>query len=62
MKIICTKEEFAKIVDDCAFNRLGNGGSCDGCFMRHNDLTAVDCAEQLVSICEIVRQPNDNPF
>lgn len=62
MKIICTKEEFARLVDDCAFNRMGKDGSCDGCFMRHNDLPSPDCAHQLISICEITNYDHDDDF
>ncbi len=53
MEIICTKEEFARMIETCCDNRSGAGG-CQGC-MIGEIFTSDDtpCSEMFVRICKI---------
>lgn len=55
MKILCTKKEFAQIVENCAFNRI-DGDECKGCFFGANGFNddTDACAAALIDNCEIV--------
>lgn len=56
MKILCTKEEFAQMINDCAFNRI-DGAKCEGCFFRDKASSGTDtCASLLMKSCEIVQE------
>ena len=55
MKILCTKEEFAEMIDDCAFNSV-SGEHCDGCFFNCEAEDLTECSLHLVKLCEIVTE------
>ena len=54
MEIICTKFEFASMLEACKENRCGAGG-CGDCVLgsAFGD-TDIPCGEQLVNVCKIV--------
>ena len=53
MKISCTKDEFAKMLEMCAENRAGYGG-CQGCMISEVLETGKKpCSELFIDACEI---------
>lgn len=52
MKILCTKDEFSKILQQCCENRMGYKG-CGGCLFQ-DTFDSENCGKHLVDVCEIV--------